>query len=62
MIICCTEDNKLCGEFSCKVEKSEKGVLISLEGDDPEKIKALQNMLASCQTLCCGSEKKESCC
>ena len=62
MIICCTGSSDLCQKFSCKVENTDKGILISLEGDDPKQVEALQKMVESCQTLCCESEKKENCC
>jgi hypothetical protein len=37
---------------NCQVEKTEKGVTIVLQSNDPKQAESLQKLAESCQTLC----------
>ncbi len=67
MMFCCSSKENFCEDFSCKVEKNDKGLIISLSSDDKEKVEALQNMMENAKKLCCCDDKKDdkksdSCC
>ena len=65
MIICCIDKQNLCEDYSCKVEKTEKGISLSFSSDDKEKVAQLHKMSESCTPQCCREDKKsskESCC
>ena len=60
MFNCSGDQKDLCKDFNCKVEQTDKGLNISIEGDDPKKIVALKKMFEASKELCCGDDK--SCC
>ena len=65
MMFCCSSKENFCEDFSCKVEKNEKGLIISLLSDDKEKVEALQSMMENAKKLCCcdtDNDKSKSCC
>lgn len=60
MFSCCGDSKNLMKDFNCKVEKTDKGLNISIEGNDPKKVEALKKMFEASQDLC--SEDGKSCC
>ena len=50
MFSCGTTD--FCKDFNCKVEETEKGITVTITGDDPKKVEALKTMIKSSKELC----------
>ena len=48
---CCVNMADLCKDIDLNVKKTDKGVTITIETDDPEKVKAMMVM------CCCPSDK-----
>lgn len=63
MIICCTDKSNCCDDFSCDVQKTDKGITISLTSDDKEQVEKLHKMSAKAISCCCDDSKdSEKCC
>ncbi|MFQ5454206.1 MAG: hypothetical protein ACE5D6_08475 [Candidatus Zixiibacteriota bacterium] len=57
MLGCCFDAKDIWKDFSCKVEDNDKGITVTITGDDPKKVEALKTMLKSAKELC-----SDNCC
>ena len=57
MFGCCADLRDLCKHFTCQVEETEKGLILSVTSDDPKKVEALKTLRKSYRELC-----SDSCC
>ena len=64
MFTCCFNNQNLCEDFSCDVQKNDNGLVITFSSENKEKVEALHKMTEGAKTLCCPTDDKDksSCC